>query len=66
MILQFLSDSKGAGFFLFFFCKRRDPSKDLKGLPQGWKNALGLGIQEKFHQKYTGMFIDLLRMVKKS
>lgn len=64
MILRFLSDSKGTGFF--FFCKRRDPSKDLKGLPQGWKNALGLGIQEKSHQKYTGMFIDLLRMVKKS
>lgn len=53
--------------WLFFsFCKRRDPLKDLKDLLQGWKNALGLWIQEKFHQKYTGMFTDLLRMVKKS
>lgn len=51
--------------FFFSFCKRRDPLKDLKGLLQGWKNALGLWIQEKFHQKYTGMFTDLLRMVKK-
>lgn len=45
--------------FLFFV--REGPVithsfKNLKGVLQGWKNSLGLWIQEQLHQKYRGKF----------
>lgn len=43
-----------------------NPFKNLKGLLQGWKNSLGLWIQEQLHQKYTGMFTDLLRTLQRA
>jgi len=42
------------------------PFKYLQGSLQGWKHSLGLWIQEKLHQQYTGMFTELLRTLQRA